>query len=294
MLQGALNRTDNQKLISGFSHLYQRNLLLGILAVGYFFIVSIASIPARLLLRKNMGERAFTIGSFFLAMLLFTLFHWILFILFVEGNSFGLYARMKGFYFFNFSSWPFSVYTFNLLLFLLNPFVILIVVIFAKAAGHFKYHLARARKNIISYSFYRGDGIYFEHRKGGKIFGFDINETILRMLVEPRGMLKLSVFMLAASIAAFTFRSSHPEEGIFFLFTDDLTFGTLAVSITLIISSISLFLEEFAIMQKGRDAILDMVDGELDMQEILAIKEKLKIEAPKKLEETTSGNNLLN
>ena len=67
MLQRTLNRMDNQKLVSGFSHFYQYNFILGILAVGYFFIVSTLSIPAKLLLRKNMGERAFSLASFLLA-----------------------------------------------------------------------------------------------------------------------------------------------------------------------------------------------------------------------------------
>jgi hypothetical protein len=294
MLQGALSRTDNQKLVSGFSHFYQNNLILGILAVGYFFIVSTLSLPARLLLRKNMGERAFSVASFFMVMLFFTLFHLMLFVLMIDLTPYGLYARMQESTIFDFSSMSLSRFLLNFLLFLLSPFVIFMTVLFGKAVAHFKYHLARARRNVISYSFYRGDGIYFEHRKGGRIFGFEVNETILRMLVEPIGLFKFSFLILALSIAALIFRGYYPADGFHLVLIDDITFGTLAVSITLIISSIALFLEEFSIMQKGRDAILDMVDGELDMQQILAIKEKLKVESPKASDEKTIGNNLLN
>ncbi len=294
MLQGALNRNNNQKLINSFSYFSHKHPIFGILAIVYYFILSVSSIPARLLLRKNMGERTFTIPSFLLAFLFFSVFNLILFIVFVKRTSFGLYEKCQNIDILNFSILPNSYFLPSILLLLLNPLIIFMTVIFSKAVDHFKYHLARARINVVSYSFYRGDGIYFEHRKGDRIFGLEINDTLLRMLVEPFGMLKLSVLILALSIAAFLFRSYHPEEGFLFLLIDDITFGMLAAGITSIISSIALFLEEFSIMQKGRDAILDMIDGELDMQRILMIKEKLKIEHPKGLNETEIDNNLLN
>ena len=129
--------------------------------------------------------------------------------------------------------------------------------------------------------FNRGDGIYFNHLLGGKIFGFRINELVLRMIVEPLQLLKMSAITFGLSILALTLRAWYPIDNLFFLFVDSLTFGIMAASLIIIISSISLFLEEFAIMQRGRDAILDMIDGELDMQQIMIIKDSLKIEAPK-------------
>ena len=109
------------------------------------------------------------------------------------------------------------------------------------------------------------------------------------MIVEPLQLFKMSWVTLILSILALILRAYYPADNVFFLFVDSLTFGVLAVSFTIIISSIALFLEEFAIMQKGRDAILDMIDGELDMQQIMVLKEGLKIENPKSLDEGQEG-----
>ena len=51
-------------------------------------------------------------------------------------------------------------------------------------------------------------------------------------------------------------------------------------ALTLSIGAICSFLLEFRFFQKERGAVLDMLDGELDMQRILAIKESLTKELP--------------
>lgn len=280
MLQGALNRKDSQKLIGGFSHFYQKNLILGLLTIGYFFIVSTLSIPARLILRKNIGERSIAIQSFFLSMIGYIFLSMAFLILFSSLAGFGFYEKLAT----GFINTPFtftwSGFFFNLLLFLSSPFTILLIVILAKAISHFKFHISNHREKVVGYSFYRGQGIYFRERLGGAIFGFEINENILRMIVEPLGLIKANLLLFVLTVIAMIFRAMNPVENIFFQFIDCILFGTLMVSITLILSSIALFLEEISIMQKGRDAILDMIDGEFDMQKIISVKETLRIQAP--------------
>lgn len=290
MIQKSINHLDSQKLISGFAHFYHNKLLLGVLLIGYYFVVSTLSIPARLILRKNMGERAFAIPAFLVVIGVMIYYLTLLFtflILLIPG---GLFERLGTSL--SFSNWTFENFLLNLQLFLLSPFVIFLITLLRRAIGHFKYHLRNAKNNIIGYSVHRGESRYFKRRREGKIFGFTVNEDIHRMLVEPFGLLKISLLLAGLSITVLILRGVYPSSGIFIELLDVIVFGTLAIGITLIISSIALGLEEYAIMQKERQTILDMVDGEFEMERILALKEKLKVKLPKKVNEVVVENHL--
>jgi hypothetical protein len=178
----------------------------------------------------------------------------------------------------------------GLLLFLLSPFVIFLFFLSIRAIRHFKYHFIRAKNNFIAYSAYRGEGRYFKHRIGGKIFGLEVDEFLLRMLVEPIALFKIGFAFVTLSIIFVFLRKSHPASGFLFELIDSVNFGILAIGVTLVISSFSLFLEEYSIMQNERNTILDMFDGEQDMQQILAKKDKLKTERPKVSEEKILEN----
>ena len=284
MLQGALNPRNNPNTFNSVSLFFQRNFLLSIISLGYFFLISTLSIPARLALREKMGERALKVASFLLALLAYSLLNFIIFYLIYHfNNKYGLYERVWS-NFLIFRAYTFERFITNLILFFVSPFTIFLVFLTGKVFAHFKYHIQRSKQNIVGYSFYRGDGVYFNHLLGKKIFGFQINDLILRMIVEPITLFRWSFIIFSLSIITLILRASYPIGSFHFIIIDCLSFGILAVSLTLLISSLCLFLEELAIMQKGRDAILDMIDGELDMQQIMLIKDELKIESPKQLQ----------
>jgi hypothetical protein len=279
MLEGNLNRIDGQKLMSSFSHFYHKNLILGILAIGYFFFVGTLSIPARLFLRKKMGERAFSISSFLFSTLLYFALILLLAAIALLSVPETYFDAFPG------SAWLIPDFLWVIILFICSPITGFLFVLSARAVCHFKFHLRRARNNIIGYSYYRGEGRYFEHRRGKKIFGFLIDETILRMLVEPFGLFKINLLMFVLCIISILFRVLDASTGLPFYLMDTIIIGTLAVAVMMMISSSALFVEEYILMNKARTAILDMVDGELDMQRVLAFKNKLKIELPKNLDE---------
>lgn len=237
---------------------------------AYFFVINVFSIPFRLLMRKNMGERAFTVFAYFSGV--------ICFVIVISGLAYMGYVGWIGFGF-HLPEWDSELYIvrflFTALVILINPYTIFLVVFLEKGRRHFRRLLERARSKEYRYSFNQGEGIYFEHKKEKTFWGFQVNDTLVRMIYEPVGMLKFSIPILIVNHILINRSDALTGDSFYLNFIDTFIAGLLMTAIVLSIGAVSTFLLEFGSFQRERGAALDMLDGEIDMQRILLVKENL-------------------
>ena len=123
--------------------------LISVILASYFFVISILSIPSRLLMRKNMGERVFTVFAFSLSFLVFVLLgviaFWFGFLeIFVPLMDFRN-LQLEG---------NISEGLLKLFFTLINPYSIFFILFLQRGAIHFKQALSRGKKNEYKYSLY--------------------------------------------------------------------------------------------------------------------------------------------
>ena len=260
----------------------------GTILAAYFFVINVFSIPFRLLMRKNMGERAFTVFTYVSSV--------ICFVFVIPGLAYMGYVGWIGFGFHlpQLDSDNYIVrFLFTTLVILINPYTIFLVIFLEKGRTHFRKVLRRAKSKEYLYSFHQGEGIYFEHKKRKTFWGFQVNDAIVRMIYEPLGMLKFSVPIWIVSHLLIN-RSDTLTGDVFYLnFIDTFIAGLLLVSIVLSIGAVSTFLLEFGSFQEERGAALDMLDGEVDMQRLILLKESFALnQANEKEDPIRSGQKI--
>lgn len=260
----SFHQIDNNTLAKGFSSLpgLRGFILEGIIAL-YFFLVSAGSILTRILLRKNLGDRAINFTGFFLSFIFYVIFGYL-----IISIAFSLLPGKLTFLAYGWNNFLFSV-----LMILINPFTILMVIYLDRVVKHSLEVIKRARQKEYKYSFYRGDGIYFENKKKKKFWGFTVTDHIIRMIYEPRAVLFISIPMLILTL----FILFQPND---LFFRNDQSYlgyivvGFFTTALALTFSAICLFLEELGILFRYRDAAFNMLDGDIDMQKILKIKDE--------------------
>lgn len=285
MLQSSLNKMDGVEAVKGLSSLGpDSNAIIGALIQGYFFIVSVGALPIRLILRKNLGERSFTIFGFIVSMC-FYIFYGI----FLGG--FGVISLVTQF----FGEIEITWLT-NIRIFLLNPFFIFMLVVISKAVTHFKDIFRKIRTNQIQYSYFRGESIYFKKRKGGKKWGFEIDERFIRMVIEPLAVLRIGllIFLVAAGVVSFNYFYILMTKTL--LFFQPILIWTAILGLTLVFSALCLFLEEFGIMMRIRNSVLDLIDADIDMQIVMKKRVEMasgQIEMPEELRTLQTDNTFM-
>ncbi len=168
-------------------------------------------------------------------------------------------------------------YTLVIFNILLNPCLWYIIWLFRKGVHHFKEIAQKAKQNKIQYSYHRGDGRYFEHRLGGKKWGYEIDEMFLRMIIEPLAIIKYGSLAFFGAIILgmgvyFYGKEKGGDLGYILIFLGWLT----NLGLITIFSGFCLFLEEFGVMTKIRGAALDLIDGEYDLAFVMKKKEELE------------------
>lgn len=267
MLQSSLNKMDGVEAVKGFYSLDPNsNAILGALIQGYFFVVSAGALPLRMILRKNLGERSFTILGFIVSICFYAYYGMLLGGIGVIALTSQLFGGIE-------ENWMNYAR-----LILLNPFLIFMIIVIIKAIQHFKKVMRRAQKNQIQYSYFRGEGIFFRKRKGGQKWGFEIDERFMRMVIEPIAVLKIGFLILFTSIGVVTFNYFYVVMTELLIFLQPILIWTAVLGLVLVLSSIFLFLEEFGIMMRIRGAVLDLIDGDIDMQIIMKRKAEMATE----------------
>lgn len=192
-----------------------------------FFAVSIAAYPAKLFFRQNMGERAVRIVDPFIYVASFCYFGW-------EISMWAFFINnvlMKGLQ--GDLSWA-AVFT-SLPLFSC-------AFLFWLIKKSFKYFKAQYLQQPINYdervhTFYRGESKYFQGFVGKNYRHTHITQFHIQFIIEPLMTMFLGV-------------------ALFFL---DVTLG-----LALICGGICLFIDEWEVIRRRRDMILDVLDGEMD------------------------------
>lgn len=276
MIQGSLVKMDGMEAAKGFYGMSPKsNAFIGLIAHGYYFLVGAGAIPSRLFLRENLGERAFSPFAFLLCLFFFAYYFFIPFdedlfllgVLGMIGNAGAI--QMLG-------HEP-DIYILVILNIFLNPCLWFMVWLSRKGIRHFKGIAKKAKENKIQYSYYRGDGKYFEHRIGGKKWGFDIDEIFLRMVIEPLTIIQYGVLTFFGAIVLglgiyFWGQEKSGNLGYVLIFLG----WSINLGLIIIFSGFCLFLEEFGIMTRIRGAALDLIDGEYDLAFVMKKKEELE------------------
>jgi len=294
MLLGSLSKMDGMETARGFYGMNpNKSPFLGMIVHSYYFLVGAGAIPARLYLRKNMGERAFSPFAFLLSFGFFAYYG-----IYPDddfmllGGSLGILGAME------IAQNEISVGVMIFINIFFNTYLLFLWWLIRQGIRHFKQVLKKSPENRGQYSYFRGEGKYFEHRLGGKMGKFNIDERFIRMVIEPLALIKYGFCLLIGSaILGVALYFLHTERIAILVSFLLIIFGWIHnLGFAIIFSGLCLFLEEFGIMMRIRGAALDIIDGEYDMAFILKKKEELqsgKIEQQNNLalaEEIFQGN----
>lgn len=273
-MKGTLKRGDNATMARGvYTAFNPRSVVINAIIQAFYFFVVLGSIPARLLVRKNMGERAFSIFIFILSVT----FYLSISILVFLGISDYILEDFKFISFDLDTSWQNPL--FYLMLILVNPLSFFIVWILSKGAEHFKRIIRRIKQNKVGYSYYRGDSIHFEENLEKQFLGFPNSDAIIRLILEPIAILKWASVICVLSIAILYVSSSFIPSSLTKEVIDFFYLGFVETGVLLILSSIFLIIEEFSILSQIRDQILDFVDGDIEMEMTLKARNLLQLES---------------
>ncbi len=275
MLQGSLSKMDGVSTAGGFYGMNPTSSpFLGLIAHSYYFIVGAGAIPARLILRHNLGERAFSPFAFILSI---GFFFWYGIIPDMDGKNYFLPGGVAG----NFLAFQYldPIISNNLWIIIpklllwnivFNPYILFLLFIIYLGYHHFKDSLKKISDGKTHYSYYRGDPNFnLQHKLGKKKWGFVINDRFIRMVSEPSIIVRIGLIISFITLGIWLFLFFQaPLEGssvyFYILFGWAFNFG-----IMLAFSGFCLFLEEVGIAMRIRGAALDVIDGEYDMAFIM-------------------------
>jgi len=245
--------------------------IIGAFVQIYFLIVGAGAIPIRFYLRKDYGERSITPAALAISLGLHV---WYVFEYVKEfqlSGSLGIGPLLGE----QFSlQLAISDYT----IFWIVPFVYinfftyyLVDVFWIKGKRHIKYLLEKSENSLgAEYSYYRGEGRYFTSFIGKQFKTpfktFTVSEKNRRIIVEPVMSFLIGLLLFIISIATSLITILIPS--IFTAIISMLLLSITSVGVLLMISSICLFLEEIGIESKKRNAVLDVFDGQKELNEL--------------------------
>ena len=258
MIQGSLNKMQGVTALKGLYSLDPKsNIVIDIFLQAYNFIVAIGAIPLRLLLRKNLGERAISPFAFVVFLIAYLTHGYLIGIVIQAAFETGNNTIFDG-------------------LDPANPLFIILIIIIVKGITHFGRVILNASSNNIGYSYYRGESVFFQknYKHQDKwLFGLPKNDEYIRMIKEPVISLLVGTFLFLGFFFVLKYQSWDFDymEMLILVFANISTIGLI-----MIFSGICLFLEEFGIMMRTRAAVLDLIDAEEDMKIIAEQKELIE------------------
>ena len=270
-------RLDNKAALKGFFGFDPKhNMIFDLVFSTAFFIIRAASIPVRLLLRKNMGERAFSILGFLSSLTLFSIGGVVLFSISHEfllnttskvSDLYSLYGKSGSEY------WVSLL--FILLLTLTNPLAIFLVLTMDLGIQHFKVVLIDIRNNVLRYSKHRGESLDSKGKPNMNFFGLKIDESITRMIIEPFWVIVYTLPLLILCLGVLFYNVDFKINSSFELLIFNFLLGALIVHFFLIFSAFCVFVEEAEIRTNLRNSALDVIDAEAESQLILEMKNQI-------------------
>lgn len=248
----------------------EHGVLLGFIIASYSFIISTGAIPFRLIMRKNMGERAFSIFAFLVSLAFYISLGLILIWL---GYLAMLGIKLDGAWFIPESLW--QKYILSAILLMINPYSIFCLLFIQRGIKHYEQVLDLNRSGTYSYSRSLGESQYPQFKDDLIFWGFKVDQRLFRMIYQPRVVLE---YCLPTAIGSFLLLRrvifTVPDSS-FITFLDYILAGVFSSSVAISISAICTSLDEFAKILHKRSAILDLIDGEVDMKMLIADKNSL-------------------
>lgn len=272
MMYSSLSKLNTQETMQGFYEEEPEDRgIVGAFLDALKFVVSVGAIPARLILRKNMGERAFSPFACFLAVL--GLFWW-------PAFTFLLWIALLA----SLVSAPFLI--------IVNPFLYYLVYVGYLAFKHYKNAFQKARNNQTGYTRDPGESRYFKHHKGRIWRGFAVGDEIIRMIVEPKAMvifgLRMIVLPLPLILAlnkSLAILKITGDTGNSLKFAVGyICLWSVVTGFSIVFNGIFLFLDEFGGFLGRRNQVLDMNDNEFEMKYLLLKKETMSKPVEKDME----------
>lgn len=265
MINKSFSSLGNAEAMQGMSNFNAKDIgLMGILRHAFSFVVGIASLPLRLFLRKNIGERSINFGTFLLSIALHIYYFTIFDVLLVLGVT----------------SFVTDMTTTKMVMLglfgLVNPYFIFLLLVLIAGIKHFKQKIREGKNNETGYTYFRGQSKYFDNLKNGKAWGFEIDNVVVRMIVEPRTVFKigLTLFFISLTIIIYLFFVSELKGLYAYLYVFLASLG--CTGLVLAFDSICLFIDEFSLFMNKRDKTLDMLDGQEDVTKIVNAKTKIE------------------
>lgn len=289
MLQGSVNKVDGMNATKGLYTFNSKgsSFIHGITTFLYSGLGA-AAIPARLRLRRNFGERAFSPLAVLICVIFFLYLYFSPLLAFFddakeeENIVVGLFSALLTEIIRKFDS-----YTIALVLF--NFFTLFIYKTITLAIVHFKSVYSKNGDNSYRYSFYRGEAKnrIFDNLLNTNFHGHKVDEKLIRMYFEPKYFIKKNfiIGLLALVITGFlayyindTY-SDNVEDSLQFdliCIVCIMSFSFVLSRFSLCLSGLCLMAEEFAIAKKIRDTLLDTIDAEYDMMFLMKQKDLFK------------------
>ena len=286
-MHNKLNKGENTDMARDVARiLVPKSIFVVAFVEAYTWLLKAGSLPARFIVRENMGERAVNLSLFIISIFSYLILG--LFICFVA---------------YSYLNWPiisvdslgsgelayWEQVLFKTFIFLINPVFIFIIWVGNKAQSHFSRVVMRRRENVAEYSYYRGDSIYFSHLEGTEQKGETITDEFIRRHIEPKALSRKGQLIFALSALLILIRVNFQLDGLLAGLLDYISLSMLAFSLILIVSTFCLFLEEKGIWKGKRNSLLDVLDGEIVMKQLLEMKEKLRHEDHSGIQQISQG-----
>ena len=276
-MRNTLNRGDNRETARGMGRVFaSRNILIGAIIEAYDSLVSVLSIPARLLVRKNKGERAFTATALTLSLLVYAVLGIVVFFVFYldSPNRDFITSSLSGLEGLGY----FKTLLSNLFLILINPALIFLVLVANKAQTHFNRIRERRKEKLVGHSYHRGESISHSHLIAKKYKDIVIDDEFLRRKTEPFALFKRAGLIVLLALT-FIISLRKIEKVTFLLESLEYTLISIfTVGFITLLCTLFLYLEEYGIWKGLRYSVLDAIDGELDMNKLLELKNAIRIE----------------
>lgn len=238
-------------------------ILSGIIS-AYYFILGALALPIRLILRKNLGERAFTPFSLLLFLVIYAIIQFYIELLLLHTSK--------------------LVYKFYL-----NPVYWFVFLTYFLAFLHFIRVIKLANSGIVSYSYYRGESRYFKFlEKNSENLFINSGEIFVRLILEPG-------IVMVISLTFILFYNSIYGNDLILKGNLELYLNWIwCLFILVAISTFCLFLEELAIAMNIRAVILDFIDSQIDMEFIEEKRNKYTVKKPNRNQELENRQEIEN
>lgn len=252
----------------------------------YSFIIGSGAIPVRLLFYRNIGERSIS----FLAWIISLAVH--IYYVFVYAAGFSVVIAAAIFWFIDDNTLNEKLERhlnelgwFNLAFILFNGLTIYLVRCFLiEGWKHFSANHRKQNEITKTGSYYRGDPVfskledYVGKTKWTVLGKKNITESDFKVYIESQkiiifGLIVTVVFSVLPFLVVTFWNSLISSVIAIFLLSYN------SVGVLMILSAICLILEEKGIEQRTRYAALDLIDGEKDLEQILALKKNFEVES---------------